>query len=141
MDKFVIFLSSIGLLLTVACAHKAEKPAAETKAEMKQEATVVKKQIKKDKSITCLVNKDSRIISLDKKPKRCEVFYTKFGEKAQVAWAEATPSICTNVMQKIRKNIEEKGFKCVSDFDKPKTEKTAEDKPKTAKRDTASQKQ
>lgn len=52
-------------------------------------------------------------MTLDKKEKRCEVFYTKFGDEKKVAWAESTPSICEEAFGKIRTNIEGSGYKCL----------------------------
>ena len=147
MNKYVLIATSLSFLFAIGCANKEkiESTKQEEKAQVKveQEQTIAKSS-DADKSITCNVNKDKRVISLDKSPKRCEVFYTKFGEKSQVAWAEATPSICTDVMSKIRTNIENKGFKCISDAEnhlneKTKEKQTVEEKAKTAKRDTASE--
>ena len=118
--------SIVGIVLlsafAVACASKEKQTALDIN---KQEITDVKSEKKAEEkpalTYTCIVQKDTRLIELDKKDSRCEVHYTKFGDKAQVAWAEATPSICSDVYAKIRKNIEDKGFEC-----KGSDEKTSE---------------
>ena len=115
MTKLFIFASAAMLMFSTACSHskknesKIDTPKVQAKVENKE---VAKNQKLADKTINCLVGQDQRVISLDKEPNRCEVHYTKFGEKSQVAWAEATPSLCTDVFKNIRSNIEEKGFKC-----------------------------
>ena len=111
-----LVITLIGFLgLTVSCAHK--QPAQETaKAETKVEKKVEKKQ-KRDIAYTCLVGKDKRTITLDKKEKRCEVHYTKYGEQNQVAWAESTPAICDRAFNNIRSNIEGSGYKCADGHD------------------------
>ncbi len=113
----LIFL--VGFLgFTVSCAHKpaidqgAEQAKVETKIEKKAET----KQAD-NKAYTCLVGKDQRLVTLDKREKRCEVNYTKFGDTQQVAWAESTPSICSETFDKIRTNIEGSGYKCLDGTD------------------------
>ena len=101
-----LVLTLVGFLsLTVSCAHKAQvtETAKETKIEKKVEK---KAEVKKALVYTCLVGKDKRTITLDKKDKRCEVQYTKFGDQQQVAWAENTPAICDRAFNSIRSNIE-----------------------------------
>ena len=105
------------LSLTVSCAHKQPKQEAvklETKVEKK---VAVKKADKNQLAFTCLVGKDKRVITLDKKEKRCEVEYTKFGDSEQVAWAESTPAICDRAFNSIRSNIESSGYQCADGFD------------------------
>lgn len=144
----ISMLLAIGsfFLLTASCAHKQIDSNKEDAKLLQDKQAKLEESMKAaataEEAVTCVVNKDKRLITMDKKTKRCEVFYTKFGEKSQVAWAEATPSICTDVLGKIRKNIEDKGFKCTSGLLKEEIKK---DEPtKTAKeessRDTASAK-
>ena len=110
--------------LTVSCAHKpaVDEGAKQAKVEKKIEKKAEKKQADA-KAYTCLVGKDERLVILDKKEKRCEVNYTKFGDQQQVAWAEATPSICDDAFNNIRSNIEGSGFKCVDGTEFKKAEK------------------
>ncbi|MCJ8276323.1 MAG: hypothetical protein HRT44_05755 [Bdellovibrionales bacterium] len=113
--------------LTISCAHQ------EQKAEIKEtkQTAVAKTEVKKEtknRSYSCLVGKDERHVSLDRQSKRCEVHYTKDGERLQVAWAESTQDICDRAFNSIRSNIEGNGFKC-NDGDKLiKEEKKAETK-------------
>ena len=98
--------------LSTACAQKEKK-------ELKKETQQTEQKVEKNSSslsYACLVGKDLRRIETEKTTKRCEIHYTKFGEKSQVAWAEATPKICSRVRDQIRKNIESKGYKCDSDI-------------------------
>lgn len=116
----------VGVLsLTVSCASKNKGEQEVVQNEQKMEQTIeqkaeVKQEIaNKDKELayTCLVGKDKRTVTLDKKEKRCEVHYTKFGDQQQVAWAESTPSICDDVFGKIRTNLEGSGSRCVEGTD------------------------
>ena len=100
--------------LSTACAQKDKKQhdhKQTQQAELKQHGPS-----ESGLSYACLVGKDVRKVETEKSTKRCEIHYTKFGEKSQVAWAEATPKICSRVRDQIRKNIEAKGFKCDSDI-------------------------
>lgn len=101
---------------SVSCTHGNKV----TKSEKEKIVKVDKEKVKlvKKTAYTCVVNKDTRLITLDKANKRCEIHYTKFGKKAQVAWAQATPSICSDVFSKIRTNIESRGFTCTTKLDK-----------------------
>ena len=101
-----------GLLgLTVSCAHK---QATDSNSLAKKDIKLEKKlEVKKaDNTVyTCLVGKDKRTVRLDKKDKRCEVQYTKYGDKQEVAWGQATPAICEKAFNSIRTNIEGSGYK------------------------------
>ncbi|MEM7646392.1 MAG: hypothetical protein AAF203_05740 [Pseudomonadota bacterium] len=123
----MILLAFAGL--TISCAHKPTLHDTEV-VENKIEQKVDKKEIKKDNEIayTCLVGQDKRTVRLDKKEKRCEVHYQKFGEIAQVAWAESTPSICDRAFNSIRSNIEGSGFKCVDGTEIQMDKKKMEEK-------------
>lgn len=113
-----LIVTLVGFLsLTVSCAHKQtvqETAKTDTKIEKKVEK---KKEAKNQLAYTCLVGKDKRTITLDKKEKRCEVQYKKFGDQQQVAWAENTPAICDRAFNSIRSNIEGSGFKCADGLD------------------------
>ena len=109
MIRKIIFMSALSLM-AMGCAQK--QKSGELISAKKE--VQVQKETSPEHFYTCKVNKDTRVIELDKEQGRCEVHYTKFGEKSQVAWAESTPSICTEVFGKIRENIEAKGFKCES---------------------------
>ena len=67
------------LSLTVSCAHKPQIDEGAEKKQAKIEKKIEKKQAD-NKAYTCLVGKDKRLVTLDKKEKRCEVKYTKFGD-------------------------------------------------------------
>lgn len=122
MRKFLIIFSA---LLLAACASskkstpnqaQIEAKAAQLAAEEKAKAQASAKEVKKtaEQEYSCQVLKDKRVVEFKSTPGRCEIFYTKLGETERVAWAEATPSICTDVFAKIRTNIEEKGFSCAA---------------------------
>lgn len=111
--SLVIMLTGL-FSLTISCAHKN----IEKKEQVVVKETVIEKPIakkeadKKARSYSCLVGKDQRVITLDREAKRCEVHYTKHGERQQVAWAESTQDICDRAFNSIRSNIENDGFKC-----------------------------
>lgn len=119
MKRSNIFIL-IGVMgLAVSCAHKKKTDA----PAQKQEQTQTQEKAKSDKVATgdriysCKVGSDTRMVRFNKrasneKSNRCEIHYTKFGAENQVAWAEATPSICDRVYNQIRDNIEAKGFSC-----------------------------
>lgn len=133
--KIISSVVVLTFIFTAACAQKKKSgDIVEAKAPEKQEQAVADKNTPEN-AYKCTVNKDTRLVEFDKSTKRCEIHYTKFGEKMQVAWAESTPSICSDVFAKIRTNIEAKGFKCES-----LNETAAEQKPAKmeAKRESAS---
>jgi hypothetical protein len=112
---------AIGLLsvLAVSCAHKKIEQETVTTNEVPVSKKIEKEKVivKSEKSsnglsMNCVLNKDSRVITLQKGEKRCEVHYTKFGELNEIAWGEKTPSICDNVFENVKSNIEKGGFKC-----------------------------
>lgn len=99
------------LVFSASCAHKQTVVVEGEHQQAKIEKKVEKKE-SNNLAYTCLVGKDQRTVTMDKKEKRCEVNYTKFGDIQQVAWAEATPSICDRAFNNIRSNIEGSGYKC-----------------------------
>ena len=115
----ILLLAFAGL--TISCAHKPTLHDTDVvEAESKKEMTKTDVQPQKSANnlaFTCLVGKDKRTVTLDKKEKGCEVNYQKFGEIKQVAWAENTPAICDRAFNNIRSNIEKSGFKCVEGND------------------------
>lgn len=117
--KPLLCLFAVAALAT-ACA-KTDK----TKTQKEDLTKTVKTEQKKNAGLTyaCLVGKDLRLVEIEKTKKRCEVHYTKYGEKSQVAWAEATPDICSRVKKQIRSNIETAGYKCDSDIANLKKER------------------
>ena len=123
-------LMLIGFLgFTVSCAHKPTTVVDEgQKKDVKVKIEKTEGIAKKQSAYTCLVGKDQRTVILDRKEKRCEVNYTKFGDIQQVAWAESTPSICDRAFNSIRSNIEGSGFKCQDGDTFKADEKKAEDK-------------
>lgn len=113
----------VGVISLAACstAKKADTNKvtdAEKTAAMKtaKDAKKAKPEVKtaSDGQYTCQVLNDKRIVEYRKENGRCEIHYTKFGSSEQVAWAEATPSLCAEVFGKIRTNIEGRGFECTS---------------------------
>jgi len=115
-------------VFAVSCAHK--KIDSDTaKLTPEQKPVVVEKPVQKvvenkgdnklgNMSLTCVSGSDSRVITLQKGDKRCEVHYTKSGNLNNIAWAEKTPSICDRVFDNVRSNIEKGGFKCTDDGQK-----------------------
>jgi len=135
MKASALFILLGFVSLTVSCAHKTtetEIAVADKPAEVKVDVQDKSKEEKKELAYTCLVGKDKRLVTIDKNEKRCEVFYTKFGDEKQVAWAESTPSICEEAFGKIRTNIEGSGYKYLDglnvSFDDTKKESKEENK-------------
>ncbi len=114
-STLVILVGFLGF--TVSCAHKPVVDQGAEKQQAKVEKKIEKKKQADNKAYTCLVGKDQRLVTLDKREKRCEVNYTKFGDTEQVAWAESTPTICDDAFSKIRTNIEGSGYKCLDGKD------------------------
>lgn len=133
LSFFIAFISTC--LLAVGCSHKQKEAAQESAPSVAKQEEIKKeeKSIAKDNTYICDVLGDKRVVLLDKESKRCEVHYTKFGESNQVAWAEATPSLCGEVFERIRTNIESRGFKCQAASDA----KDSKDTKLEAKRETA----
>jgi hypothetical protein len=108
-------------LFAVSCAHKPVESKDNT-AKLTTELPPVKQEVKTenkvaeankgDISLNCVLGDDSRVITLQKGDKRCEVHYTKSGTLNNIAWGEQTPSICDKVFDNVRGNIEKGGFKC-----------------------------
>ncbi|MGE4133765.1 MAG: hypothetical protein AB7F86_19160 [Bdellovibrionales bacterium] len=115
MNRFVLMVSV--LALTAGCATKkkktdvAEAPKPAVKTEAPAKVTTEEKTLE-GRYYTCQVLKDKRVVQFKTDKGRCEIHYTKFGSEEQVAWGEATPTICSDAYEKIRSNIEAKGFKC-----------------------------
>lgn len=153
MKVLIAALACTATMLTISCTHKAKDSSdvnakADAKAEKVDAKDAEAKAAKADKGLSyvCIVKKDTRLIELEKTPERCEVHYTKFGDKAKVAWAESTPSLCGDIYAKIRTNIESKGFECKSDSgneesSEEEAKKEVSKGEKSAKRDAASIKQ
>ncbi len=128
--KALVILGSFSVLIA-NCAHKkienepAKLAAAETKIEKPVEKVAEKASEKKDSEehvkFNCVLGKDSRVVTIQKGAKRCEVHYTKSGAEEQVAWAEKTPALCDKVFDNVRTNIEKGGFKCDNEKDVQKT--------------------
>ena len=116
MTKIALFLGCVALLGT-GCSHTKKTAKTEANKPLSKSETIGSKNLKSktlkgEIAFGCKVGKDIRLVSVDKSPKRCEVYYQKFGDASQVAWAEATPSLCGEVTDRIKTNIETKGFQC-----------------------------
>lgn len=115
MKKILMALSVLALAGCKSAIKKTEvakAPAAPTVVEKPKEAPKPQKEQLLGNRYSCQVLDDKRIVEFKKESGRCEIHYTKFGNSEQVAWAEATPSLCSEVYDKIRTNIEGKGFTC-----------------------------
>lgn len=123
MKQILVILSLVAL---AACntAKKKEQAAEAPKAPAPAVATVapaqpavkpkVESKMASEQQYTCTVNGDKRIVEYKTNNGRCEIHYTKQGTSEEVAWGQATPSICSDVFARIRSNIEGKGFSCES---------------------------
>ncbi len=114
MKKTLIVLSLLGLAGCKSAIKKTEvieAPKAPIVTAVK-EAPKVEKKVSAGNVYSCQVYEDKRLVEFKQENGRCEIHYTKFGSSEQVAWAEATPSLCPEVFERIRTNIEGKGFTC-----------------------------
>lgn len=121
----VLVAVSLMSVFAVSCAHnRIEEDTTKSvqevspkfsKEEVKKE-DISKKEVRSnnDLSMSCSNGKDSRILTIQKGDKRCEVHYTKDGQLNQVAWGEKTPTICSDVFENVRGNLEKGNFKCVN---------------------------
>lgn len=112
-------LMAVSLLVLAGCKSSVKKEevakapsAAAPVVTAPKEAPKPQKESVVGNRYSCQVLDDKRIVEFKKENGRCEIHYTKFGNSSEVAWAEATPSLCSEVYEKIRTNIEGKGFTC-----------------------------
>ena len=135
MNIRIVMVTLSLAVFSVSCAHKGVEVKKADEATVVQKVDDKKDAVTKEGAVTyyCKVNKDIRQVNVEKASGRCEVFYTKYGEREQVAWAEATPTLCGDVSQKIRKNIEGAGFQCAEDVNALKA--TEESPRKTASKE------
>ncbi len=117
MKQTLLILSLLALASCKSAIKKTEITEAPTKAPILgpvKAAPKVEKKVSSGNMYMCQVNEDKRLVEFKKENGRCEIHYTKYGTSEQVAWAEATPTICPEVFDRIRTNIEGKGFTCQS---------------------------
>lgn len=119
-----IITVSLMSVFAVACSHTRIQEDT-TKSIQEVSPKFVKEEVKsenlnkevksnQDLSLSCSQGKDSRTITIQKGDNRCEVHYTKDGQLNNIAWGEKTPSICRDVFENVRGNLEKGNFKCVS---------------------------
>lgn len=114
MRLFAMIILFLGFTACTTTGKKEQATKVDKSDKATQTTTAKAKAPEKSNSerYTCTVGKDKRLVEINRTTGRCEVHYTKSGEDNSVAWAEATPSICTEVFGRIRNNIESAGFKC-----------------------------
>ena len=120
MSKNIFTVIIAMSVFTVSCAHKKVEPnfakkdleITTPKLEEKSQAKTDQKTKDNHFAFNCKLGEDSRTLILQKGDKRCEVHYTKSGNKEQIAWAEQTPSLCDKVFDQVKTTIEKGGFQC-----------------------------
>ena len=86
--------------------EKSEEMASESEEEMVSEATSAK-------SYSCSLGSDERMIEIvEGENPKCEVFYTKNGERLSIAKANWDSSYCEKVSGQVKGNLENAGFSC-----------------------------
>ncbi len=134
--KRILFVTMMaGFCFTISCASK--KTTLDTQEVTVEKPNLFPRPTTKDQDMTkddktqkfsCLVAGEQRVVILNElntNDKKCNVEYTKKGETTEVAWAQATPDICTKTFNNIRQNIENAGFKCGLSFENIKKESKA----------------
>ncbi len=119
--KKIIFTAIFAMsAVTVSCAHKNANPNFAKKDlevtgphKLEEKAAKTDEKAKENNfAFNCKLGQESRTLILQKGDKRCEVHYTKSGNKEQIAWAEQTPSLCDKVFDQVKSTIEKGGFQC-----------------------------
>ena len=63
--------------------------------------------------ITCVRDSDERLMEIvESQPKGCSLYYTKSGERSSIASSSHASSHCESVRDRIKKNLEDAGYKC-----------------------------
>ena len=130
--KAMIFVMMMSLFVATGCSSKKKEVESTVSNEVEQVETAMEEKVEEVKevmaekveemtetssemasSMTCTVGSDERTIEIVKgdSPK-CEVFYTKSGEKLSIAKANWDVSYCEKVLGQVKGNLESSGFSC-----------------------------
>ena len=86
---------------------KAPAPAASSAVAAKPVAAAAKAQI------ACVRDSDERLMEIvEAQPKGCSLYYTKGGERSSIASSTNANTHCESVRDRMKKNLEEAGYKC-----------------------------
>lgn len=129
-----VIMFSLATVLTMGCSS-AEKKSSEKSAASVPQPTATKNETEaksapaaapaatpathaasSDHSMTCSLAKDTRKVELESmEPNGCKVFYTKSGNKSEIASSISGKNHCEEVSERVRKNLESSGFNCSGD--------------------------
>lgn len=117
----ITILLSLSIGACSSSKKSAEQKAEEAGAAVEQASKDAKDaaQTGKDKAkaalegeTTCKNGQDVRTIGVSASGEGCEVMYTKFNESTSVASGSKGSDHCSNVVSKIKENLQNAGFKC-----------------------------
>lgn len=92
---------------------KAEDKAEEMAEEAEEAAEEMVSEATTAKSFSCSLGSDERSIEIvEGENPKCEVFYTKNGERLSIAKANWDASYCDKVANQVKGNLENAGFSC-----------------------------
>lgn len=112
-----VVVAAVSLLGAVGCSSApTTKPAAPaataTPAPADASAKAATAEAKTD-ALKCKRDSDERSIEIEAVEKTsCKVWYSKFGQRANIASSAKGTSHCHDVRNKIKSNLEGAGFKC-----------------------------
>lgn len=125
--KVTLLMMIFSLLVVTGCSSKKKEveenvnneveqvqtTATETVEEVKEEVAEVVEETEAASSYACSQGSDERMIEVVKgdNPK-CEVFYTKNGEKVSIAHANWDVTYCDKVVNQVKTNLTNAGFSC-----------------------------
>lgn len=136
MKSSLVFIALFSLFFSVGCGSKAKKEETQAKEATKKEMKKVDVQNDKAapkatsqpaekkmsaaptpgeefKSMTCTVDKDKRVVTVNKVEAGCAVVYEKFGDKKEVATARSGTEFCEKISERITGKLTDAGFKCM----------------------------
>ena len=73
-------------------------------------------KVNKSVLLNCSLKDDKRLVEVGQRSdnKLCEVFYKKSGQEERIASAEKQKGYCTEVVSKVKENLEAAGFSCTN---------------------------
>lgn len=96
--------------VATATAATATKPATQTTS-----AAPAAQADSSDHWVTCSLAKDTRKVEIEAlQPNGCKLWYTKSGDRNEIASSVSGKNHCEEVSDRIQKNLESSGFSCAS---------------------------
>lgn len=121
-----IILAMIVSLFVVGCSSKKKEVETTVNEEVQQVQEAAEEKVEEVKTtveetvdaeatskLTCSVGSDERTVEIiEGDSPKCEVFYTKNGERLSIARANWDVAYCTKVLNQVKGNLENAGFSC-----------------------------